>query len=230
MRPLLALLLLGCGTNVIAVDAGPGAPMSVDVSGTWHDCDASLTYAPGGIASSVEHRTGCVSSGTWRMIGPDLVETIWTTSSCGGEEVLSVLRAFLGEGGITLVDPDTAAVRRLADDATPHALWLLEGSDGSETRSTTASVVGNPEEAFGSGCYWSTDDECGGLFSCGGSVRVWELEGSRFSASTSCTGGCPCGAVLEGTMEADGTLRADYRGVNCERSFEGTLTARRLDP
>ena len=231
MRPLLAFLLIGCGTNVITTDAGTDGATAIDVSGTWHDCHRSLTLHPDGTSEGRSHREGCDRVGTWRTLGSSLIEMTWTGGSCAADGAPSVRRVFLGPGGLVLVDPETAAVVRLADDSTARGLWLLEGSvTGGEPRSTTASVVGNPEDEFGSGCYWSTDGECGGLFSCSGNVLVWETEGTRFSASTSCAGGCPCGSVLEGSVAPDGSLQAIFRGVSCDGSFEGELSATRVAP
>jgi hypothetical protein len=135
------------------------------------------------------------------------------------------------EHGLVLVRPDTGETRRLADDTVPHGVWRIEGigTDVPGARTSTASLVGTPGEAFGSGCYWSTDGECGGLFSCSGSIVVWETEGTSFSGSTSCQGGCPCGAVINGSVDVDGSISGTFRGVNCERSYEGSMTARLLE-
>lgn len=228
MRALLVLCLVGCGSNVIATDAGSDGAMPIDVSGSWHDCHQSLTLHPDGTCEGRSHREACDQSGVWRMLGSNLLEMTWTDGSCGADGVPSVREAFLGADGLVLIDPATATVRRLAADTTPHGVWLLEGMVTGEARSTTASVVGNPEDEFGSGCYWSTDGVCGGLFSCSGTVLVWDTIGTRFSASTACAGGCPCGSVIEGTVAPDGSLEATFRGVSCDGSFEGDLRATRL--
>jgi len=225
----LVLLLGGCSASIVAdggVDGGPPGA-DVDVVGTWHDCDASETYRPDGTAQVVQHRSGCAREGTWAVDG-DWLEVTWADAACGdgGSSLRRVTRA---ERGLVLVDPETGVVRQLADDATPHGLWALEGAEGATPRSSRAFVVGDPEATFGSACHWSTDGECGGHFSCSGQIRVWTIDGSRFSASTSCSGGCPCGAVIEGTVSGDTTIEATYDGVNCERTYAGTLTVTQLE-
>lgn len=231
MRPACVLIVLlgGCSASIVAdggVDGGPPG-VDVDVIGTWHDCVASETYRPDGTAHVVEHRSGCEREGTWTVDGARL-EVTWGDAGCrdGGTIRRRVTRA---ERGLVLVDPETGGVRQLADDATPHGLWALEGAEGTTPRSSRAFVVGDPEATFGSACHWSTDGECGGHFSCSGQILVWQFEGSRFSASTSCSGGCPCGAVIEGAVGDDGVIEATYDGVNCERTYEGTLTATPLE-
>jgi len=226
VRPawLVVVLLGGCSASVV-IDAGtdagpPGA--DVDVVGTWHDCNASETYRPDGTAHVASHRSGSEREGTWSIEG-DRLEVVW------GDGATSVRRVTRAERGLVLVDPDTGVVRQLADDATPHGLWALEGAEGTTPRSSRAYVVGDPEATFGSACHWSTDGECGGHFSCSGQILVWQIEGTRFSASTSCSGGCPCGAVVEGAVGDDGVIEATYDGVNCERTYSGTLTATRLE-
>lgn len=223
---LTALALAGCSTSIVPSDGAVGAA-SVDVVGSWHECHASFTYRPDGTAHAVEHRAGCVREGTWRVEG-DWLETEWAAGTCAEPAGPTRRRVVRTERGLVILDPDTGATRHYADDATPHGRWLLEATEAGSARSTTASVVGDPESTFGSGCYWSTDGACGGLFSCSGTILVWDVTPERFSAATTCSGGCPCGAVVEGGSSPDGSLFGDYRGVNCERSFEGRLTARAL--
>ncbi|MCA9604534.1 MAG: hypothetical protein KC619_02995 [Myxococcales bacterium] len=220
-----AALLAGCSASIVPSDGA--VPDGVSIVGTWHDCNASVTYRPDGTAHGVEHRAGCEREGTWTVDDDELVES-WDAGTCAGPVGPLVRRITRTERGLIVLDPATGQTRHLADDATPHGLWRLEGTELGSMRSTTASIVGDPESTFGSGCYWSTDGECGGLFSCSGTVLVWQTEGTRFSASTACSGGCPCGAVIEGTVGGDGALAGDYRGVNCERSIEGMVTARPL--
>ena len=226
-RVLLAFALAGCSaSNLVVDDAGVESGDDVHIVGTWHECSGSVTYRADGTASYDGHRSGCLGEGTYTVAG-EWVETTWTSGTCGPGTTSR--RMFRAERGLVVFDPETGAVRQLADDATPHGLWLIEGADGERDRSTTASVVGDPEAEFGSGCYWSTDGECGGLFSCSGNIRVWLVEGSRFQANTTCSGGCACASVVEGTANRDGTMSAVYRGVNCERSFGGMLTVRPLE-
>jgi len=223
----LALTLMGCGSSIVLEDAGAdggtASGVDVDVTGTWHLCDATVTYRRDGSAGWVDHRRDCAREGTWTVAG-DRLDTVWDAGPCG-EARRQAQRAVVVPQGLVLIDPITGTVSRLANDGTPSTRWTLEGAEGSMPRSSIASVVGDPESSFGSGCYWSTDGDCGGHFSCSGQIRVWELRGEQFSASTSCSGDCPCGAVIRGSIGADGVIDATYRGVNCDRSYEGLLTA-----
>ncbi|MBX3275670.1 MAG: hypothetical protein KF729_35750 [Sandaracinaceae bacterium] len=225
MRAAWALLLLGCGTSIVTTDGA--VPATLDVVGSWHECSTSTTYRADGTAHVVDHRRGCEREGTWALDG-EWLETQYEAGTCESPASPSRRRALRVAEGLVLVDPASGRARHLAGDETPRGLWRVEGVGPDEGRATIASVVGDPETTFGSGCYWSADGECGGLFSCSGSVVVWELSAERFSAATACSGGCPCGAVIEGGARDDGTLYGDYRGVNCERSYEGALVARRL--
>ena len=222
--------LAGCSAAVHGadggVDAGPSA--TLDVIGSWHTCEASVTYREDGTASRTEHRAACTRPGRWQLLG-DRLEVTWQAGDCEDGPMTSTHRAVRVGDGLIQVDPATGRVTSLAGDATPHTLWRLEGSDGATTRATVASIVGDPEDEFGSGCYWSADGACGGHFSCSGQFLVWTLEGDRFSGSTACSGGCPCGAVLNGVPAEDGTIDVNYRGVNCDRSYEGALIATPLE-
>ena len=66
------------------------------------------------------------------------------------------------------------------------------------------------------------------MWSCSrwGTVVQWRFEeDGRFVGSVSCQGGCPCGAVLQGSGEEEGPITGTYLGSNCDRQYEGTFTA-----
>lgn len=202
-----------------AIDAvGPGEA-DLDVVGRWHDCASTLTFTTEGTVTRSDHRSGCTSSGTYEVSGERL-EVVWSVA-CDGTDRWSreLVRA---ERGIVAVDPADGRTSRWADDTHPVELVTIRGEAGEET---IARIVGRPGTGFGSGCYWSADGACGGLFSCAGVLQLWSYEGDSLSASTSCGGECACGARLAGTRAADGSVSGTYRGANCERVLSGTFVA-----
>jgi hypothetical protein len=201
-----------------AIDAQAGEGDLVLV-GRWHDCSSTLTFTEEGTVTRLDHRAGCTATGTYEVSGERL-EVVWSTT-CGGTDRWSreLVRA---EGGVVAVDPSDGRTSRWADDSHPIARFAIRGDGGEET---IARVVGTPGTGFGSGCYWSADGACGGLFSCAGVLQLWASEGESFTASTSCGGECACGARLTGTRAPDGSLSGSYRGANCERVLSGTFTA-----
>lgn len=211
---------LGCaGSRTREPD--PDVPGTVDVVGAWHECTATITFAADGTATFVSHRAGCTETGTYDVDG-NVLEVVWASATCVREEhwIREVLRPM---GGLVMVDPITATSTRLADDATPRSRWLFESTD--PPRSSTVRIVGSPGLGVGSGCYWSTDGACGGFFSCSGNVLSWASDEATLHATTGCSGECPCGAVLDGTVGADGTFEATYRGASCEAPLDGAFTA-----
>ena len=212
-----------CGTTHTApdaaIDATAGALVDLDVTGRWHDCSSTLTFTSEGTVRREDHRTGCIASGTYEVAGARL-EVLWS-EPCDGMDRWSreLVRA---ERGIVAVDPVDGRTSRWADDAHPIERHVIRGEAGEET---IARIVATPGAGFGSGCYWSADGSCGGLFSCAGVIPVWSYEGDALTASTSCGGDCACGARLTATRAADGTLSGSYRGANCERVLSGTFTA-----
>jgi hypothetical protein len=222
--------------DAAAVDCGlpddGGVPPDVDVVGRYHDCGQTLELRADGTLLRTHHREACTVRGRWRVSGR-LLSSIPETTDCGGPlDPPSTREVTRVAAGIVLVDRTSGGVSRLADDSMPHATWLIEGTVGSPARmgSTTARIVGRPGEPFGSGCYWSTDGACGGLFSCSGSIGLWEIDGAAFTGRTECGGGCPCGAVLVGAADASGAITARFQAANCAGTFLGDLVATPLGP
>jgi hypothetical protein len=220
--------LSGCaGSRSLEPDASvmPGA--DVDVVGRWHDCNVTLTFEADGRGSLVDHRRGCTTTGTWSVEGR-VLRGAWGATDCdeppGESEPTEVFRA---PGGLVMVHPETGAVSRYASDETPHGTWILEGADASgAVRTSIARIVGDPSEGFGSGCYWSADEMCGGLFSCSGAITTWRLDEGTLRGAATCGGDCPCSVTIDGMLQEDGAIDGTFRGANCDRTFDGTLTAR----
>lgn len=233
--PLLSLsALLGCG-QVTTVDAGQDAgrvSADVDVVGTWHACDTTIVYGPDGRTTGINHRQGgCTARGTYVVEG-DIVTTTWTDPGCGFGPESRGRQTIRLEDGILSIDPESGSYSRRANgDTTEHHLYRIEGMETGQPEPgvTILSVVGDPSDDFGSGCYWSEDDMCGGIFSCSGNVEQWRFEEGRLNGSTSCGGGCPCGAVVSGDIATDGSITGDFNGVNCDRTYAGTFTATPLE-
>lgn len=220
-----ASVLAGCAASRAATEDG-GARASgedVDVVGTWRDCHTTIVFAPDGTSRMIDHRRGCSATGHWQVDGSTLIGAIDATD-CEGLRAGDPRQVVRAGRGLLMIDPETGAVSRYADEATPHALWRFEDA----TRATLARIVGDPAEAFGAGCYWSEDEACGGLFSCSGSIGTWRVEDGVLRGSALCGGDCPCSVTIEGVPEDDGSFAATYRGANCDRIFDGTFTARRL--
>jgi len=213
-----------CGVTHSAPDAAADAvspsEIDIDVLGRWHDCANTLTFEPDGSALRLEHRTGCLTTGTFDVSGRTL-EIAWEASACA-EATRWTRELVRTERGFVAVDPSTGTTSRLADDATPREHLELVGDGGERT---IVRVVGTPGMGLGSGCYWSADGTCGGLFSCGGSLALWSYEGEMLSASAQCGGSCACGARLTGMRDASGVITGTYSGANCERVLSGTFVA-----
>ncbi|MGE3635172.1 MAG: hypothetical protein AB7P00_35040 [Sandaracinaceae bacterium] len=223
----LASLSVGCGT-VFGLDAGSQVG-TVDVVGTWHDCRSTLIYGADGTTTAINHELDdCTARGTYVLDG-DVLMTTWPEAACGFGPTSTRRRVVRGERGLTSIDLATGSVSQRADGSMfEHVLYRIVGMDegSTSTGQTVLSVVGDPSDSFGSGCYWSEDGACGGLFSCSGEVAQWRFEdGDRLNASISCGGGCPCGAIVTGTRVADGSIDGTYDGVNCDHRFAGTFTA-----
>lgn len=218
-----------CGSTHTPPDAAADVVATtepdVDVVGVWHDCGTTLTFAADGTVLREDLRAGCETRGTWDVRGRSL-EIAWESADCVGSErwMRELVRA---ERGFVSVDLADGRTNRWADDAHPITRFDMRGDEGEHS---IVRLVGTPGEGFGSGCYWSADGTCGGLFSCGGVIGRWAYEGDVLSASTSCGGTCACGARLEGTRDATGVITGTYTGANCESVLAGSFVATPLSP
>lgn len=225
---LLVLAAEGAGCGVAseptpAADVGVTAATALDPTGTWYGCGLTLALHDDGTARLDDLRQACTGTGRFTT-HDDVLEVRWD-ASCG----MPASRTFRGVrvlSTLTLVDLASGDVVHLVDDGVARSLWQLDASDGS-THSTTLALL-DVSSTGQNGCYWSTDGECGGLFSCGGWVSDWAVDDTTFHVTTACGGTCPCGAVSDGSPGAAGTFDGHFSGVNCERSFSGTFTAHRL--
>lgn len=220
MRWTLAILLLcACGTRSLEMD--DAGAVELDVVGSWEQCASTLVLDATGDAARVDHKRGCTTNGAWRLDG-DALTIEWASTDCGDGAVgVETQRALRSSSGLTLVNEATGGASELAGASIDVAEWRLVSDAG---RVTIARVVGTPGERFGSACYWSEDRECGGIFSCSGSIQQWLVESSgRFTATTTCGGDCPCASLLVGAQLEDGTIDATFDGVSCAGRIEGTV-------
>jgi uncharacterized protein YceK len=213
----------GCSTSRMVGDAAEmdGGP-SLDPTGTWEDCDTRWSFLEDGTTTRREYARDCVAEGVWSVEG-NRAHIEWTTVCGGDPEVIDGTMAFGVESLSLLVDGTSRAATFAASGTPIVTVTLIDDLDPSLR--TIVRVVGDPERGAGSGCYWAEDGACGGLLSCSGRILQWrEVEAGRRSASTACTGDCPCGAVLNLTPSDEGYDVA-YQGVNCDGTFSGSARA-----
>lgn len=198
-----------------SVEDAPLARRDLDPIGRWEACRRTWIFGADGSAQRIEHALGCSARGAWSVSGSTLTVT-WESDACESAE------PFVAEGlrttdGLLL---SVAGVRtdQLAPEGALIERYRFEDDAGHRT---IARRVGGP---FGGACYWSEDGACGGLFSCSGRILEWRAGDASIIASTSCTGDCPCGAVLHLTPNASG-YDVTYDGVNCDGPYTGTARA-----
>ena len=85
-------------------------------------------------------------------------------------------------------------------------------------------VVGEPENGFFLGSFWSPKRDCGAFFSCGGRINTWHVDGQRLSATASSQGECAISGTLDGTMQPDGSYAGTFTSVTCGRFERGTFS------
>lgn len=242
------LFALGCGgrtelyppaADAGIVDAVPpetsvvDVEPDVDVAGIWQTCGHTLTLASDHTWQKRDADTGCVTSGSWTIAG-HLLDLDVDTSSCAQAPAsthgVQVLRG--ASGGLILVAADQSQTDYLPDSA-PRTRWQLQGQYAQGGGGTTiARIVGAPGKGLGTGCYWSADGACGGLFSCGGRFTEWLIGADgTLTASAACTGDCPCGAQIAGTISQGTHLAGTFTHSNCGGTSQGTLTGDKIpDP
>lgn len=225
MVPVIALA--GCGISRMAdADAAPPSGTRIDVIGAWHDCATTYVFEGDGTARYTNHRDGCSATGAYTVAG-NVITTRWTDEACTHATIWT--REGLRSGAIlVIVDPVSGSLARLADDATPRSRWRLDGIAHGVPAETIMRVIGTPGVGYGTGCYWSADHMCNGIFSCGGGVSTWNVDATTWHLTTTCNGDCPCGAILDGTVQSDGTVDATYRGASCMMPLSGTFTATQI--
>jgi hypothetical protein len=215
----------------VAAVAERSAPAAVDVDvvGTWYSCGAIVEFADYG-TWQIDGFDGCTSSGRWTVEGNRLTWSA-TRDDCRHPVALGETAIVRSDNALVLTHSSyPRGVLVLLDETTPRSTWELSGTiDDLATHGTsTVWIVGTPRAGFASGCYLSKDGECGGLISCGGWVEIWNVGEGFFTAKTSCGGPCPCGAVLSGTPQPDGSIVGKYNAANCGRRFGGDFTLTRL--
>lgn len=199
-------------------DVAPPSPL-----GTWRSCDTTVRFLPEGVWEEFRLHTACRSSGRWALRGDRLDVRVDASTCAGRPPDLNNVQVSIQPDWLMIMVPaknDAGFVRYLSD-ATPHVRWRLTGNRHQGTTGTTiVSLVGDPGRG-GSGCYWSGDGDCNGIFSCGGTVYQWQTTGGVLSAGLNCSG-CTCGSSLVGTISSD-RLEGRYNAQNCVSLWQGTM-------
>lgn len=204
-----------------------GSPVSVDVVGVWHGCSTRYAFGADGRFVVASLQRACEFTGVYR-VSTQLLSMEIDGGTCVPAPSASLEYEVLrGAGGLVLV-PSVGSMIRLADDATPRVTWNVERDDGRPGQ-TTLRVVDPTRGPYSSGCYWSTDGACGGIFSCGGSVLTWRVTDTAFVGTTSCDGPCPCVALSTGTAGPGGVVTATFDATNCLGRSRGSFTATPTD-
>jgi hypothetical protein len=216
----IGIALAGCASVVIP--DGDGGQL--DVVGTWRDCQRTLVIGGDGTVTERDHSDACDRTGTYTLAGSELT-LVFDGGTC--DSVTLVRTALRAPRGLLLVE-DNGAVARLADAETPYETWRFDSTSGDRGSSIVRRVGDPAQDPFGSGCYWSADGACGGMFSCGGQLAEWRVDGDMLQASTVCGGGCVCTSLVLGTIDG-ASIEGTFRGFNCERSIEGAFEGARIE-
>lgn len=247
-RVLVVLVAVGCsGESVASVVAPDGAvpldaipslinlpPSDADLPpsdagvpplhGTWRNCGVTLRFLPDGTWQKDQWNVACRSSGRWALRDGRLELRVDASTCATRPRELHDAQVSILAGRLVILDPLINAVgyERYLEDATPHMRWRLTGV-GLQGRpgTTIVSLVGDLSEG-GSGCYWSGDGACDGIFSCGGGVYQWQTTGGVLNAGLSCSG-CTCGSSLVGSIRSD-RIEGRYNAQNCDHVWQGTMT------
>lgn len=203
-----------------------------DLPGRWLTCASDLTIREDGTYTQKDLRRGCTTDGTWEDRGDGSFDMVATQASCGGiPDPRRGVRFEFISGGVILLHPAFGGgFTRYVSEDQPHSRWAVDGTpgeSGSGVGRSVISVVGNPGWGA-SGCYWSAEGDCGGAFSCGGSVHYWDVRDGVLRAGLNCSGDCPCGSTLLGSINAD-RIEGTFRALNCNWSWDGTFTATRIE-
>jgi hypothetical protein len=200
--------------------------------GTWYTCHGALTFRADGTYVQRESRSGCAVEGTWADRGDGSFDMVASHGDCGQlPSPRSRIRYEFTTTGLVLVHPTFGGgFARYLSESQPRAEWAIEatpgeggfGGGGGPGRSIL-SIVGEPGRG-GFGCYWSAEGECGGAFSCGGSVHYWDVRDGVLRAGLNCSGDCSCGSTLQGSYTSD-RIEGTFRAHNCNRAWEGVFSA-----
>lgn len=219
------LTALGCASNDVGVYTDGGVLADAATSsfiGSWNTCSLRRTFASDGTWATLSYRaSSCRSTGRWLKHG-DRVDLHTETSTCMTRPVdLPDARFIVAGHQLMIVHPmvATSGVWRGLDDSAPRQRWRLEGTRADGARGVTIlRMVGDPQQD-GSGCYWSGDGNCNGVFSCSGTVYQWLQAAGTLGGGLSCDG-CTCGASLVGTISAE-RIAAHFYAQNCKRIWQG---------
>lgn len=208
----------------------PASAPTPALVGTWRQCSLDLQLRADGTWERTSLRDRCTSRGRWRSSGQRL-DLLVDGSTCARapaelrdafvtvtHDRLVIVHDALGSPGYTTY----------LSGALPHTSWRITRQMGTDPeRVTILRVVGSPDSNAVSGCYWSGDGQCNGVFSCGGTVTQWRFTGGVLNAGLACTGDCTCGASLNGRVSDD---RMDVRVTahHCQDVWQGQVTGTRI--
>jgi hypothetical protein len=198
--------------------------------GTWRQCSLDLQLRADGTWERVSYRDRCSSRGRWRAQGQRL-DLLVDGSTCGRPPA-EIRDAFVTvtHDRLVIVHEGLGApgFATYLSGALPVATWRITQQIGTDPeRVTVLRVVGAADSSALSGCYWSGDGRCNGVFSCGGTVTQWRFGDGVLNAGLACTGDCTCGASLNGSVNAD-QLDARVNMHHCQGVSQGQVTGTRI--
>ncbi len=211
--------------------------------GEWFSCDRHLVFRADGTWREEDMIARCGFDGTWRMVKGDLLRNLDETD-CRFEGDQSLLETPLGpmppamaavERGpdrLFLVDRDVIRTRLYFGPKVRRETWRFLGSTEKEPareREMLLRVVGEPENGFFLGSFWSPKRDCGAFFSCGGRINTWHADGKRLSVTASSGGECAISGTMDGAMQADGAYSGTFTSITCGRVERGTFRGVRLE-
>jgi hypothetical protein len=204
-------------------------PASPPLIGTWVTCSAKWEFLANGTYAVEDEALACGESGTWKLDGPilDLQATAGTCVGTGHEQTISGATVAEVSGGLAWLHSKYTHGRKflLPEGASARRFKLIEDGSGD---TQILSIVGGGSGEPMSGCYWSDKPPCGGFLSCGGTIEDFrEPADGSFTFQTTCSGECPCGAVLVGQIE-DGKLAGTAHNAQCLFSETVTFTGEEM--
>ena len=159
--------VVGCGANVSVEETvvleAPGQP-PLNLRGEFHTCGSTMRF-DGMKFVETRHRDGCRVEGRFERDGPASFAWIVSASTCPETPArVDGVKLTRSEAGFTW-EHEAFGLERYFGPNAGREHWRISGTRHGKRAETDAVVLTTPDGA--AGCYWSTDGECGGLFSCG---------------------------------------------------------------
>ena len=211
--------------------------------GEWFSCDRRLEFRPDGTWREEDMIARCGFDGSWRFESGDLLRTLDRTDwRFEGDQALletplgpmpaAMPAVERGPDRLFLVDREAIRTRLYFGPEVRRQTWRFVGraeSAPEREREMRLRVVGEPENGFFLGSFWSPNRDCGAFFSCGGRINTFILNGDRLSATASAHGECAISGTLDGTRQPDGSYQGTFTSITCGRLERGTFTAALLE-